>query len=68
MSKHEPTIAYRHMLDNARKANQLIKNRRRKFLDDEWVTTLALVRLIEVIGEAASRVPAHAQEQHAEIP
>ena len=68
MSKHESILAYRHMLENAQKATGLVKGKKRTFLDDEWVTTLALVRLLEVIGEAANRVPENEQRQHSEIP
>lgn len=68
MSKRESLVRYQHMLDNARKAMSLVKGKSRKFLDQDWVTTLALVRLIEIIGEAANRVPLEEQSKHSEIP
>ncbi len=44
------------MLDAARKAQQFAAGKTRETLDENEVLALALVRLIEVIGEAASRV------------
>ncbi len=68
MSKHESPVRFRHMLENAHKARQLAEKMKRQDLDEDWVSTLALVRLLEVIGEAANRVPAQEQEEHSEIP
>jgi len=68
MSQHEALIRYRHMLDNARKAESLMQGKTREDLDKDWITTLALVRLLEVIGEAANRVPNEEQSLHPEIP
>ncbi len=68
MSKHEAMVRYRHMLDNARKARTLTQGKTREDLDNEWINTLALVRLLEVIGEAANRVPNEKQKRHPEIP
>ena len=68
MGRHEATVRYQHMLDNARKARTLARGKTREDLDNAWVDTLALVRLLEVIGEAANRVPNEEQRRHPEIP
>ncbi len=68
MSKHESLVRYRHMLDNARKVSVLMQGKTRGDLDRDWIDTLALVRLLEVIGEAANRVPNEEQSRHPEIP
>jgi uncharacterized protein with HEPN domain len=68
MSRHETLIRYRHMLDNALKAKTLMRGKTREDLDSDWVDTLALVRLLEVIGEAANRVPDEEQRLRPEIP
>jgi len=68
MSKHESSIRYRHMLDNARKASELMRGKTRADLDDEGIETLALVRLLEVVGEAANRISDNEQLRHPEIP
>ena len=56
MSKNESRIPLRHMLDHAREAYALIQNKSREDLDADRLLNLALVRLLEIIGEAASRV------------
>jgi uncharacterized protein with HEPN domain len=56
------------MLDYAQKAVALSRGRKRKDLEDDLTFNLALTRLIEVIGEAANRVPEDYQESHPEIP
>ncbi|MBM3128426.1 MAG: DUF86 domain-containing protein [Chloroflexi bacterium] len=56
------------MLDNARKASELMRGKTRADLDDEGIETLALVRLLEVVGEAANRISDNEQLRHPEIP
>ena len=45
------------MLEHAREAAALVQSKAREDLDEDRVLTLALVRLLEIIGEAAWRVP-----------
>ena len=56
MSRHEDTVRIRHMLDYARETVALVQGRSRRDLDSDRVFSLALVRLLEIVGEAASRV------------
>jgi uncharacterized protein with HEPN domain len=56
------------MRDHAREAMDLARGKTRKDLDEERVLNLALVRLLEIIGEAANRVPATDRERYAQIP
>ncbi len=53
------------MLAHAREAVQLLQNRKRPDLDQDRLLNLALVRLLEIIGEAANRVP---EEERARLP
>ncbi len=48
-------VRLRHMLDAARKAVAFVDGKRRDDLEDELLS-LALVRLLEIIGEAAKSV------------
>jgi len=64
----EDFIRMRHMLDSAREAVALIKNKSRQDLDTERVLSLALVRLLEVVGEAASRVSQATRRELSDIP
>jgi uncharacterized protein with HEPN domain len=45
------------MLDHAREAVALARNKTRQDLDRDRLLQLALTRLVEIVGEAASRVP-----------
>jgi len=68
MTKHESVVIYSHMLEHARKAVSLVHGRKREDLDADWIASLALVRLLEVIGEAAKRISSEEQTKHPEIP
>lgn len=49
-------IRVHHMLDAVRKAVNLLHGRKREDLDGDETLTLALTRLLEVLGEAAKAV------------
>jgi uncharacterized protein with HEPN domain len=53
------------MLDHAQEAVAMARGRHRADLDTDRQFNLALVRLLEIIGEAANRVP---EDQRAGIP
>ena len=57
-----------HMLDHTREAMALAQGRARVDLDSDRILELALVRLLEVVGEAANRVPRGVRARHLEIP
>ncbi len=56
------------MLDHAQEAVRLVSDRTREDLDKDRVLGLALVRLMEIVGEAASRVSREACDKYPEIP
>jgi uncharacterized protein with HEPN domain len=56
------------MLDHAREAIEMIQGRKRADLDHDRQFNLALVRLLEIIGEAAKRVPEAQRTRIPEIP
>jgi uncharacterized protein with HEPN domain len=68
MTRHDPTVYMRHMLDHAREAASLSESRTRADLDQDRLYGLAMARLIEVIGEASSRVPAETRSQYPQVP
>jgi len=65
---HEDEIRLRHMLDHAREAVAMIAGKERADLQQERMLELALVRLVEIIGEAAARVDPDVQGGHPSIP
>ena len=56
------------MLSLAREALALAAGRSRPSLDSDRVLELALVRLLEIVGEAAARVSHETQERYDEVP
>lgn len=57
-----------HMLDYAKTAVRISQNRNRSQLDSDEVYSLAIVRALEVVGEAASRVSPECQANSTSIP
>ena len=68
MSRDDPQIRLRHMLAYAREAVALMRDRRRADLDTERALGLAVLRCLEILGEAASRIPVPVQERYPKIP
>lgn len=68
MSKNDPDMRYQHMLENALRARELATDIKESDLDTDWIRTYALVRALEVIGEAAGRISTEEQKAHPEIP
>jgi uncharacterized protein with HEPN domain len=60
-------ILLRHMLDAARKASDFIKGRSRADLDCDEMLALAIIRLLEVIGEAARGLSQDIRDSHPEV-
>ncbi len=56
------------MLDHAREAVEMARGRFRVDLDTDRQMNLALVRLMEVIDEAATRVPEDFHRRYPEVP
>lgn len=66
--KSDDASRMRDMIDFACKALRFGQGKSRDDLDRDEVLCLALVRVIEMIGEAASRVTQDTRGRHAEIP
>lgn len=57
-----------HMLDAAKEAVELAKGKSREDFESERMLNLALVRLVEIVGEAASKVSLDYKKQNSGIP
>ena len=68
MLRHNRHLPLRHMLDHAREASALVQGKSRADLDSDRLLEPALVRLLEIVGEAASRVPGDDCARYPEIP
>lgn len=64
----DASVYLRHMVDHAREAVEMTRERKRADLDCDRQFNLALVRLLEIIGEAANRVPAEERERLLQVP
>ena len=68
MSQRDDAVPMRHMLDHAREALALVAARSRSDIQSDRMLQLALTRLVEIIGEAASRVSRETQARFPDVP
>jgi len=68
MSRRDDNTSLRQMLDHARELGELARGRSAADLERDRVFELAVMRLLEVIGEAARRVSEPTRVAHPEIP
>ena len=68
MSQHDDSARLHHMLDAAQEAVGFVKGKGRGDLDTDHKLALALVRLLEIIGEAANKVSEEVRKVHTEVP
>jgi uncharacterized protein with HEPN domain len=68
MSRHDDVIRLRHMRDHAAEAIAMTRRKKRADLDQDRMLELALVRLMEIIGEAAGRVTPETRAQLPNLP
>lgn len=66
--KREDKVRLRHMLDAALEIRQYVQSSRREDLNQDRKLVHSLVRLFEIIGEAASQVSEELREDFQEIP
>jgi len=64
----DDAVRFRHMLDAVREAQAFAAVRSRSDLDHDRMLLLALVKDIEIIGEAAGRISAAAKLEWPQIP
>jgi uncharacterized protein with HEPN domain len=70
MSRHDDRVTVRQMVDHVEEAFRLVseKGRKREDLDADRMFFLVTLKLVEIVGEAASRVSEPFREAHGEIP
>ncbi|MBI2166720.1 MAG: DUF86 domain-containing protein [Candidatus Omnitrophica bacterium] len=61
-------VRIRHMLDAAKEAVSFTQGKTRSAFEKDRMLVLSLMRLIEVIGEAANQVTGEFQAAHPDIP
>jgi uncharacterized protein with HEPN domain len=68
MSRHDHIHTLEQILIYAKEAVSIASGRLRSDLDEDRLLNLALTRLLEIIGEAANRVPDEIQSRYPELP
>ena len=68
MTRHDDRTRVLHMLDYAREAIELAKDRRRQDLDSDRSFRFALTHIVEIVGEAAAHVSEPFRNTHSSIP
>ena len=67
MQQHDD-VRLRHMLDSAKEAVEFAAGQTRKDLDDDRKLLLAIIKSIEIIGEAASKISERCRSENSNIP
>jgi uncharacterized protein with HEPN domain len=68
MTRHDDAVRLRHMLDHATEAVEMVRGRKPEELEQNRMLQLALVHLVEIVGEAATRVSQGGQQRYPSIP
>ena len=61
-------IRLRHMLDAAKELEDFTHSKTRQDLDDDRLLALGVIKAIEIVGEAASKVSTDVKSQFSDIP
>lgn len=67
-SEENDSIRLKHIYEAAEKARHYATGKKRADLDKDEVLTLALTRLVEIIGEASNYLSEDFREKNPEIP
>ncbi|HEV7505085.1 MAG TPA: HepT-like ribonuclease domain-containing protein [Thermoanaerobaculia bacterium] len=68
MPRRDTSVSLRQMLDYAREALEMVRSQVRSDLDTDRKLNLALVRLLEILGEAANRISPEERSKYSQIP
>ena len=65
---NEDAVRLRHMLDAAKRAIDFMQGRAKSDLESDEQLSLAMVRLLEILGEAAKNVSEDLRKDYPDIP
>ena len=68
MTRRNPMVYVFHMMDYSHDAIDMAQRHSRADMDNNTMLRLALIKAVETIGEAASRVPEDLRSRYPEIP
>ena len=67
MSRHDPRVSLFQMRDYARRAQEAARGRKVEDLSSDDVLRLAIERALEVVGEAANRLPVEFRAKYPDV-
>ena len=65
--KKADLVRFRHMLDAAKEAREISSGKSRQDIENERLLNLSLVRLLEIMGEAANLISSDLQTKYSKI-
>jgi len=68
MSRHDPKVTLRQIVDYARRAQELCAGNTLPEIIGDWQKRLAFERLMEVLGEAVKRLPPDLCQRYPAVP
>lgn len=68
MPPEADVIRLRHMMEASQQAMEFVQGRSRTDLDSDQMLTFALVRALEIVGEAASKVSLETRAEYPQLP
>ena len=68
MTRRDPMVYVFHMMDYSRETVDIAQDYSRADLDTNRILRFALIKVVETIGEAASRVPDDFRSRYPEVP
>ena len=64
MSRHDPKVTLRQIVDSARQTQAVCAGKTLPALCADWQALLAFERAMEILGEAVKRLPPELREQY----
>ena len=68
MSRHDPTVTLRQIIDSARRAQELCRQNELPAILADWQKRAAFERVMEVLGEAVKRLPPELCQRYPAVP
>ncbi len=68
MSRHDPKVTLRQIIEHAERAQELCRGRTAPELATNWQVAMAFERAMEIMGEAVKRLPDDLRAKHPSVP
>lgn len=68
MSRHDPKVTLRQIIEHAERVQELCRGRTALELAANWQVAMAFERAMEIMGEAVKRLPEDLRSRHPQVP